>query len=220
MAKQTHSNENKEESKIDTWEDSRQMEQKRKEKGCEEDSISNSPLEKRSNKPMYDGLIRFKNKRKRLRGSNGDNNKKSSLKIARRRLLENVSPGKAVAPPRAMKILCWSYRGIGNPATVRELRQLLVANDLDIIFLCETKTHTNKLASICSKCRMEECLAVNAIEGQKPRERIKDPRLKFRYNVCWAKDNEAKNIIKNAWQNDAVDIMGKILMVGHNLRDW
>ncbi|KAG8495532.1 hypothetical protein CXB51_013393 [Gossypium anomalum] len=318
MLKKTTPNEDKEE----------------REDNCEEDSISNSPLEKRSNKPTHDGLIL-------------------------RRWLAN-------SPPRAIKILCWNCRGIGNPATVRMLRQLLVANDPDIIFLCETKTNTNKMASIRSKCRMEGCLAVNTIgqsggltmmwkegikveiknysnnhidsyiqldndvsflftetirenwiiggdfnaildnaekeggrrkptafindfravvddlslddlktdngwftwannregdafvkerldrffisnnnlecfpfmatkvirqsasdhdailldtEGRKPKEPITDSRLKFRYDICWAKDTEAKNIIKKAWQKGD-DIMEKIMIVGHDLGDW
>ncbi|PPS01339.1 hypothetical protein GOBAR_AA19313 [Gossypium barbadense] len=146
MVKKTPPNEDKKESKTDTRKD--------------KESVFNSPLEKRCNKPMHDRLIRH-------RGSNGDNTNESPLKIVRKRLLENVSLSKAAAVrqqlPRAMKILCWNCRGIGNPTTVRELKQLLVANDSDIIFLCETKTHTNKLASMCSKCRMEWCLAVNAM---------------------------------------------------------
>ncbi|KAH1031473.1 hypothetical protein J1N35_043647 [Gossypium stocksii] len=72
-------------------------EQKRKEKSCADDSVSNSPLEQRSYKPTYDGLIRFKNKRKRFRGTNGDTIDESLLKIGRRRLMENVSPSKTVA---------------------------------------------------------------------------------------------------------------------------
>ncbi|TYG40385.1 hypothetical protein ES288_D12G088500v1, partial [Gossypium darwinii] len=51
-------------------------------------------------------------------------------------------------------------RGVGNPATVRELKQLLVANDPDIVFLCETKIHSNAFSRIRSTCRMEGCLAV------------------------------------------------------------
>ncbi|KAK5825742.1 uncharacterized protein LOC128293787 [Gossypium arboreum] len=61
-----------------------------------------------------------------------------------------------------MKILCWNCRGIGNPATIHELKQILVANDPEVIFLCETKVQTNKFPQIRSKCRMEGCLAVNA----------------------------------------------------------
>lgn len=41
-----------------------------------------------------------------------------------------------------MKILSWKYCGLKNPAIVFELRQLIVANISDIIFLCETKLRT------------------------------------------------------------------------------
>ncbi|MBA0567282.1 hypothetical protein Golob_012028 [Gossypium lobatum] len=67
------------------------------------------------------------------------------------------------APPRAMKILCWNCRGVGNPMTVHELKQLLVANDPDIVFLCETRVQSNKMSRIRCLCRMDGCLAVNAI---------------------------------------------------------
>ncbi|KAB2024682.1 hypothetical protein ES319_D06G103000v1 [Gossypium barbadense] len=61
-----------------------------------------------------------------------------------------------------MKILCWNCRGVGNPATVRELKQLLVVNVPDIIFLCETKIHANELSRIRFMCRMEGCFAVSS----------------------------------------------------------
>ncbi|KAG8489169.1 hypothetical protein CXB51_017174 [Gossypium anomalum] len=125
----------KEESKIDSQDDSGHMEYKRKAKDCKEDSVSNSLLEKRPNKST---------------GSNGDTIDECPLKIAKRRLMENISPIKAMA---------------GNQP---RQEQLLVANGPDITFLCETKTHTNKMASIRSKCRIEGCLAVNAI-GQSGR---------------------------------------------------
>ncbi|TYH01227.1 hypothetical protein ES288_A09G041000v1 [Gossypium darwinii] len=288
-----------------------------------------------------------------------------------------------------MKILCWNCRGIGNPTTVRELKQMLVANDPDIVFLCETKINANKFSSVRSRCKMEGCLAVNAngksgglvimwkesnkvevqtyssnhidliiklendnpiwftefygnaepnkrqcswnmlrrvgqsvtekwiiggdfnaildnaekeggrgkasalmedfrevvdelsmadlktdngwfnwvnnrdgtalvkerldrflmsandmarfpfmetkvirqstsdhdaiildTEGRKSRDRHRDPRLCFKYDVCWAKDVEAKKIIKEAWQKGSADIMGKIEMVGKKLGGW
>ncbi|TYI08987.1 hypothetical protein ES332_A09G039800v1 [Gossypium tomentosum] len=257
-----------------------------------------------------------------------------------------------------MKILCWNCRGIGNPATVRELKQMLVANDPDIVFLCVTKINANKFSSVCSRCKMKESNKVevqtyssnhidsiiklendnpirftgfygnaepnkrqcswnmlrrvgqsvtekwiiggdfNAIldnaekegdfrevvdelsmadlktdndwftwvnnrdgtalvkerldrflmsandvarfpfmetkvirqstsdhdaiildtEGRKSRDRHRDPRLCFKYDVCW--DVEAKKIIKEAWQKGSADIMGKIEMVGKKLGGW
>ncbi|KAG8503158.1 hypothetical protein CXB51_000959 [Gossypium anomalum] len=303
MANKEPLNEDKEESKTNTEDDSGKMIQKEKRKGCEEDSVSNSPVETRNNKYGQDRLGRFRRKRKRHRGLNGDNTDK-----------------------------------------IRELKQLIVANDPDIIFLCEIKANINKFVSIRSRCRMEGCLAVNAIgksgglaimwkegikveiknysnnhidslihlendkvvrftdyrgifqcdsrqvekegegenkkilwmifeqlwmsfplegddlvkkrldrflmslddvacfsfletkvirqsssdhnviflyiKGCKLKERTRYPRLNFRYDVCWVKENEAKNIIKNAWQNGAVVIMEKIDKVGQDLGDW
>ncbi|XP_016743242.1 uncharacterized protein [Gossypium hirsutum] len=57
-------------------------------------------------------------------------------------------------------------------------------------------------------------------EGRKPRDSHRDPRLCFKYDVCWAKDVEAKKIIKEAWQKGSKDIMGKIEMVGKKPGGW
>ncbi|KAG4109653.1 hypothetical protein ERO13_1Z049587v2, partial [Gossypium hirsutum] len=61
-----------------------------------------------------------------------------------------------------MKIFCWNCRGVGNPATVRELKQLLVANVPNIVFLSETKIHANELSYIRTLCRMEGCVGVSS----------------------------------------------------------
>lgn len=36
------------------------------------------------------------------------------------------------------------------------------------------------------------------VEGRKPRGCCKDPRLQFHFEECWAKDKEAKKVIKEA----------------------
>ncbi|TYI50186.1 hypothetical protein E1A91_D12G084400v1 [Gossypium mustelinum] len=64
-----------------------------------------------------------------------------------------------------MVIFCWNCHGVGNPAIVRELKQLLVANASDFVFLCETKVQSNCFTRIRSMCRMESCVAVNS-EGK------------------------------------------------------
>ncbi|MBA0874615.1 hypothetical protein Goshw_019304, partial [Gossypium schwendimanii] len=76
--------------------------------------------------------------------------------------LDRRSGGWNPAPPRTMNIFCWNCRGVGNPATVRELKQLLVANTPNVIFLCEIKIQSNGLSRIRSRCRLEGCLAVNS----------------------------------------------------------
>ncbi|KAB1671580.1 hypothetical protein, partial [Gossypium barbadense] len=42
-----------------------------------------------------------------------------------------------------MKFMCWNCRGMGNPAKIRELKQLIRAHNPDIIFLSETKMNGN-----------------------------------------------------------------------------
>ncbi|KAL1077791.1 hypothetical protein V6Z11_D10G119000, partial [Gossypium hirsutum] len=65
-----------------------------------------------------------------------------------------------------MKIFCWNCRGVGNLATVRELKQLLVANGPNVAFLCETKIHSNSFSRIHSIYRMKGCLPVSS-EGKR-----------------------------------------------------
>lgn len=50
--------------------------------------------------------------------------------------------------------------------TVRELRQLLVVNDLDIVFLSETKLRANEFERIWVWCKMDGCYVVD-FEGRR-----------------------------------------------------
>lgn len=56
-----------------------------------------SPSERRNHKSMRDGMGRFKSERKRQKGPNGDHIDESPAKLVKIRLLDNVSPLKAVA---------------------------------------------------------------------------------------------------------------------------
>ncbi|KAK5811623.1 hypothetical protein PVK06_026974 [Gossypium arboreum] len=101
------------ESQTNIKDDSGQPNQLEKEKRVEKESISNLPVEKRSHKLNRDNMGCFKQKRKRMMGWNGENHDESLSKSARRRLMENVSPLKAVA----------GMGGLG----IRELRLFNVA---------------------------------------------------------------------------------------------
>ncbi|PPE02849.1 hypothetical protein GOBAR_DD00104 [Gossypium barbadense] len=47
--------------------------------------------------------------------------------------------------------------------------------------------------------------------GRKPREDIRDPRLSFRFEACWAKENEAKDMIKRVWDQCDRDVIDKLM---------
>lgn len=54
----------------------------------------------------------------------------------------------------------------------------------------------------CQTCS-DHCSDHNAILldtlDRKPREDMRDPRLSFQFEACWAKENEAKDMIKRVW---------------------
>jgi exonuclease III len=50
-----------------------------------------------------------------------------------------------------MKLLSWNYRGISHPAIVRGLKVLIRANNLDILFLSETKSSPSLVSSILNQ---------------------------------------------------------------------
>ncbi|PPR82021.1 hypothetical protein GOBAR_AA38692 [Gossypium barbadense] len=56
--------------------------------------------------------------------------------------------------------------------------------------------------------------------GRKPKECPKDNRLSFKFDVWWAGDVEAKDVIERAWNRDAIDIGEKIQRVRSALSPW
>lgn len=61
---------------------------------------------------------------------------------------------------RAMKILGWKYRGLGNPRAVQSLYFLAKEKKPDIVFLMETRLKACKVESIKRKMRMVGCVVV------------------------------------------------------------
>ncbi|TYH10966.1 hypothetical protein ES288_A07G220900v1 [Gossypium darwinii] len=91
-------------------------------------------------------------------------------------------------------------------------RFLMSANDVARFPFMETK--------VIRQSTSDHDAIILDTEGRKLRDRHRDPRLCFKYDVCWAKDVEAKKIIKEAWQKGSKDIMGKIEMVGKKFGGW
>ncbi|MBA0877060.1 hypothetical protein Goshw_017193 [Gossypium schwendimanii] len=55
---------------------------------------------------------------------------------------------------------------------------------------------------------------------QKPKENTKDPRLSFKFDACWVKDMEAKDIIKRTWNKEDTNIVDKMENVRESLGPW
>ncbi|PPS09300.1 hypothetical protein GOBAR_AA11348 [Gossypium barbadense] len=202
------------------------------EKGGEEGSISTSPVEKRVNKPIRDSLGRFNHKRKRMRMLNGNSVEESLSKTVRRRLMECASPVKE----RKSTVLMEDFRTIVDelamvdlktdngwftwvnnregPARVKERldRFLISANTVNSFPFLETRVIRQSISD-------HDAISLDT-EGRRPRDGIKDPRLCFKYDVCWARNKEAKTIIKEAWQCGSQDTMEKITIMGNELGRW
>ncbi|MFQ6666963.1 hypothetical protein Gotur_033146 [Gossypium turneri] len=56
----------------------------------------------------------------------------------------------------------WNCRGIGNPAIVHDLKQLLVVTNPDIVFLSETKVRSSEMERIRIRCHTDGCFVVEA----------------------------------------------------------
>lgn len=65
--------------------------------------------------------------------------------------------------PRKMKCLCWNVWGLGNPRTFRALKKLTASEDLDLVFLSETKLCVNRLEWVRVHLKMERCIGVNRV---------------------------------------------------------
>ncbi|PWA56180.1 hypothetical protein CTI12_AA420120 [Artemisia annua] len=67
------------------------------------------------------------------------------------------------APPTTMRLLSWKVQGLGNPWTVRHLRELVKENKPSIVFLMETRLHDTESNSI-RRCFLDfNFLVVNPV---------------------------------------------------------
>ncbi|WJX96618.1 hypothetical protein P8452_77796 [Trifolium repens] len=62
-----------------------------------------------------------------------------------------------------MSILSWNCRGLGNPSAIPTLRDLVRTYQPDVMFLCETLVHANKIVEIRIKLGFDEAFAVDRI---------------------------------------------------------
>jgi hypothetical protein len=59
-----------------------------------------------------------------------------------------------------MSIISCNCRGLGNPSAVPFIRDLVCKYKLDILFLCETLVHANKIEEVRVRLGFEEAFVV------------------------------------------------------------
>lgn len=65
------------------------------------------------------------------------------------------------ALPRVMIVLSWDCKGVGQPATVHALCELIKDQRPDIVFLCKTLAMSARLESVRLKIKFPNCFSVN-----------------------------------------------------------
>ncbi|KAK5772490.1 hypothetical protein PVK06_048779 [Gossypium arboreum] len=64
-----------------------------------------------------------------------------------------------------------------------------------------------------------DAICLNTI-GRKPKEGARDQRHSFRYDICCSKEKDANEIVKKAWNDNTMNILDKMELVGYNLGPW
>ncbi|KAA3483391.1 Endonuclease/exonuclease/phosphatase [Gossypium australe] len=104
----------------------------------------------------------------------------------------------------------WVNNREGNAMVKNRLDRFLIStNDVDNFPFLETR--------VVRQSKPDHDAIILDTMGHKPHGSFRDPRLFFKYDVCWAKEKDAKNIIKNAWSGNNLDIIKKIEKVGLEL---
>lgn len=65
-----------------------------------------------------------------------------------------------------MSIIAWNYRGLGRSSAVRGLRGFVLNHSLTGLFLCETKSHKERLEQLGRRLNFDNSFFVEA-EGSK-----------------------------------------------------
>ncbi|PPS13418.1 hypothetical protein GOBAR_AA07161 [Gossypium barbadense] len=150
-------------------------------------------------------------------GNADPNNRKSSWDMLKRTLIDNfrevIDELSLVDVKTDNGWFTWVNNREGTAMVKERLDHFFIsASDVESFPFIETK--------VIRQSNSDHDAIVLDTMGQKPREKQRDPRLMFRYDMCWAKEAEAKNIIKNAWKMYTRDIMDKLEKVGHDLGAW
>ncbi|MBA0580954.1 hypothetical protein Gorai_023151, partial [Gossypium raimondii] len=107
----------------------------------------------------------------------------------------------------------WVNNREGNAMVKERLDRFLIsANDFENFSFLKSR--------VVRQSKSDHDAIVLDTVGHKLNENFRDPRLFFKNNVCWEKEEEAKNIIKNAWSWINMDTLEKLEKLGLKLGQW
>ncbi|PPS08707.1 hypothetical protein GOBAR_AA11931 [Gossypium barbadense] len=259
---ETTLSEDREESRSNIRDKSGQPDEKGKDQGLEEGSVSISPVERRSHKLLRDSVGRFKNKRKRFREPSGDcldeNGGMScceckweeyGLALLWREgmtvMIQNYSKyhiDSLVCLEDGMRLRLTGFYGQADPNNrnlswdmLRRVKDTInegwiLAGDFNAILNNAEKEGGRRKprSSMEDFCKLLEELALVDIVrqsksdheailmdtlGSKPGDNNTDLRTWFRYDVCWNKEKEERDVITSIWSNNESNLLDKLALV-------
>ncbi|MBA0721587.1 hypothetical protein Golax_009111, partial [Gossypium laxum] len=107
----------------------------------------------------------------------------------------------------------WVNNHEGNRMVKERLDRFLMSTDAfnDFPFIA---------TNVLRKANSDDDVIMLDSMRQKPKENTKDPRLSFKFDACWVKDMEAKDIIKRTWNKEDTNIVDKMENVRESLGPW
>ncbi|PPR82072.1 hypothetical protein GOBAR_AA38639 [Gossypium barbadense] len=82
------------------------------------------------------------------------------------------------------------------------------------------RAQMNEFKEVMDELALVDIKPDSDLWGRKQKDYPNDKRLCFKFDVCWAGDVEAKNVIERAWNRDATDFGEKIERVRSALGPW
>ncbi|KAA3457072.1 reverse transcriptase [Gossypium australe] len=107
----------------------------------------------------------------------------------------------------------WSNNREGSGLVKERLDRFLVSVDIvESMPFIETK--------VIRQSKSDHYAILLDTVWSKPRERDRDPDQWFRYDMCWSKEQEAKDIIKSVWSNKERNLIEKVVDIRERLGPW
>ncbi|PPD69892.1 hypothetical protein GOBAR_DD33229 [Gossypium barbadense] len=107
----------------------------------------------------------------------------------------------------------WSNNREGNRLVKERLDRFVVSDDI-----------MEKMPFIASyvvrQSKSDHEVIIMDLFGNRLQEKGNDPKIFFRYNRCWAKEKEARDIISGIWANEGPNLLGKMELVKERLGPW
>ncbi|PPD71907.1 hypothetical protein GOBAR_DD31198 [Gossypium barbadense] len=107
----------------------------------------------------------------------------------------------------------WSNNREGNRLVKERLDRFVILDDImeKMPLLASYVVHQSK---------SDHEAIIMDLYGNRPQRKGFNPKACFRYDRCWAKEREARDIISSIWSNEGINLLGKMVLIKERLGPW